>query len=88
MTFFEKLKAVFTGTVHDTSKPGTLNSTDYAKITRDFIIVSASAGCAYLANNLHLLDLGQYTPVLVPVIAMGLQTLIKWLKSNSPEQVG
>ena len=87
MSFLSSLKAVFTSSVPDTSESGTLNKTDFAKLTRDFTIVSLSAGLVWVSQNLHLIDLGGYTAALTPIIAVGLQALIKLLKSNSPEQV-
>ena len=86
MSFLDKLRAVFTTSVPDTSEPGKLNSTDYAKLARDFIIVSAASGLAYLSVHINTLDFGQYTSVLVPILTLLIQGAIKWCKTNSPTE--
>ena len=86
MSFLDKLRTVFTTSVPDTSEPGKLNSTDYAKLVRDFLIISAAAGLTHLSMNLHLIDLGQYTNVLIPILTFAISGSLKWLKTNSPTQ--
>jgi hypothetical protein len=41
----------------------------------------------YVAQNLAQLDLGHMGTLVVPVVAVGLDTVIKWLKNNEKDEV-
>jgi hypothetical protein len=38
-----------------------------------------------VAQNLHVIDLGSLGPLVVPIVAVGLDTAIKWMKNNAAE---
>lgn len=52
-------------------------------VAKNALLVAGAAGLAVVAQNLHVLDLGSYGPLVVPIIAVGLDTAIKWMKNNS-----
>ena len=64
------------------SKKFTLNWIDISKIGKNSILVAIAAALTYVAGNLDQINLGSVGALLVPVIAVGLDTAIKWLKEN------
>lgn len=64
------------------SKRFSLDKADFWGLIRNAGLVGAAAGLAYIANNLGELDLGALTAVIVPVVAVVLDSTIKWLKNN------
>jgi|TARA_B110000902_G_C13919167_1_gene441368 hypothetical protein len=64
------------------SKKFTLNLADFAKIGRNAIFVGSAAALTYIAQNVGEIDMGTMGALFVPIIAAGLDTAIKWLKSN------
>lgn len=52
-------------------------------VGKNALLVAGAAGLAVIAQNLHVLDIGMYGPLVVPIIAVGLDTAIKWMKNNS-----
>lgn len=85
MNFLETLKKVFKTSVPDSSKPGTLDTTDWAKLARHTVIVSASAGVTYLIDNVGGMHFGEYAVIAVPAISFLLNAALKYLKSNEPK---
>ena len=59
------------------------NSDDVVGIVKTSVLVGAAAAVTYIADNLAGLDLGVMTGVIVPVVAVGLDSVIKWLKDNT-----
>ena len=68
-----------------TSKKFTLDFNDVPELFKNAALVGAAAVVTYLAANLGELDLGAWTGIVVPVIAVALDTLGKWLKDNAEE---
>ena len=64
------------------SKKFTLNILDITRIGKNAALVAIAAALTYIAGNLDQIDLGSVGALLVPVIAVGLDTAIKWLKDN------
>jgi hypothetical protein len=62
-----------------------LDWVDVWGVAKNALLVAGAAGLAVVAQNLHVLDLGSYGPLVVPIIAVGLDTAIKWMKNNSKE---
>jgi len=52
-------------------------------VAKNALLVAGAAGLTVVAQNLHVLDMGMYGPLVVPIIAVGLDTAIKWMKNNS-----
>tara|TARA_R100000008_G_C3504717_1_gene125520 strand:- start:120 stop:335 length:216 start_codon:yes stop_codon:yes gene_type:complete len=67
------------------SKKFTLNWADFSKVFKTAVLVGGAAALTVVAENLEVVDIGVYTPLFVPIIAVGLDTAIKWLKDNSKD---
>tara|TARA_Y100001938_G_C8065392_1_gene419847 strand:- start:817 stop:1032 length:216 start_codon:yes stop_codon:yes gene_type:complete len=67
------------------SKKFTLNWADLAKIGKNALLVGSAAALTYVAGNLDQIDLGSLGALFVPIVAVGLDTAIKWLKDNKDE---
>jgi hypothetical protein len=67
------------------SKRFTLNLSDISGVVKTASLVGGAAALTVIAENLHVLDIGHYAPLIVPIIALGLDTAIKWLKDASPK---
>lgn len=65
------------------SKAFALNTHDLLKIGKNALLVGGAAALTVLAQNLHVIDLGVYGPVVVPVATLGIETLIRWMKDNT-----
>tara|TARA_Y100000385_G_C13084038_1_gene635460 strand:- start:1277 stop:1492 length:216 start_codon:yes stop_codon:yes gene_type:complete len=65
------------------SKKFTLDFSDLSKVFKTAVLVGGAAALTVVAENLEVVDIGMYTPLFVPIIAVGLDTAIKWLKNNS-----
>ena len=68
------------------SKKFTLNWGDLAKIGKNALLVGSAAALTYVAGNLDQIDLGSLGALFVPIVAVGLDTAIKWLKDNKDEE--
>ena len=64
------------------AKKFTLNMIDVTRISKNAALVAIAAALTYVAGNLDQIDLGSVGTLLVPIIAVGLDTAIKWLKDN------
>jgi hypothetical protein len=67
------------------SKKFTLNWADLAKIGKNALLVGSASALTYVAGNLDQIDLGSLGALFVPIVAVGLDTAIKWLKDNKDE---
>ncbi len=65
------------------SKKFTLNWGDLTSVIKTAVLVGGAAALTVVAENLEVVDIGVYTPLFVPIIAVGLDTAIKWLKDSS-----
>ncbi len=65
------------------SKKFKLDWTDITTVVKTACLVGGAAALTVVAENLQVVDIGVYTPLFVPIIAVGLDTAIKWLKDNS-----
>ena len=68
------------------SKKFTLNWADITKIGKNAALVGGAAALTYIAGNLDQIDLGTLGTLFVPIVAVGLDTPIKWLKDNKDEE--
>lgn len=67
------------------SKRFTLNWNDISSVVKTALMVGGAAALTVVAENLHVVDIGMYTPLVVPIIAVGLDTAIKWMKDAPSE---
>lgn len=65
----------------------TLNAGDLIKVLKNGLLVAVAAFLTYIANNLQAIDLGQYTALLIPIVALVLDTIVKWAKDSTDEVV-
>ena len=68
------------------SKKFTLNWADVTKIGKNAALVGGAAALTYIAGNLDQIDLGSLGALFVLIVAVGLDTAIKWLKDNKDEE--
>ena len=68
------------------SKKFTLNWADISKIGKNAALVGGAAALTYIAVTLDQIDLGNLGTLFVPIVAVGLDTAIKWLKDNKDEE--
>jgi hypothetical protein len=67
------------------SKRFVLNWVDISGVVKNALLVGGAAALTVVAENLDIVNIGLYTPLVVPIIAVGLDTAIKWLKDASPK---
>lgn len=60
----------------------TLNIDDVKGLVRNALLVGGAAALAYMGENLSDVDLGTTGVLLVPVITVGIDTVVSWLKDN------
>ena len=65
------------------SKRFTLNGTDVVKLLKNAGLVGGAAALTYIANNIGQLDLGVTMGLVVPIVAVALDSAIKWLKDGT-----
>ena len=80
LDFFKKLVLVNKA---DTSVANTLNTTDVQKIVRDALLVGAAATITFCLNSLGAIDLGVYTPMIIPAISVIFNAALKYVKDSS-----
>lgn len=67
------------------SKAFSLNKNDILVLAKNAGLVALAAGLTFVGENLAHADLGTYGPLVVPVVAVMLDTAIKWAKNNVTE---
>lgn len=65
------------------SKAFALNAADLVALGKNAALVGIAAGLTYVAQNITTVDLGTAGPLMVPIMVVGLDTVIKWLKDNT-----
>lgn len=65
-----------------TSTAFSVNMVDVKKIAINALMTGATAVVLYLSGNLTSVDLGIYTPVVLPLISGTLDFVYRYLKSN------
>lgn len=59
-----------------------LDLTDVWALAKTSLFVGAAAALTFFGQNLSGLDLGNAGVLFVPIVAVGIDTLVKWLKNN------
>ncbi len=67
------------------SKKFTIDMTDVTGLGKNAALVGAAAAVAYIMQNLGSLNLGDMGALIVPVIAVILDAVVKWLKDNTSD---
>ena len=72
--------------MNEGSKRFRLNWGDVWGVAKNALLVGGAAALVVVSENLDVIDIGVYTPLFVPIIAVGLDTAIKWLKDAAPAE--
>jgi hypothetical protein len=67
----------------DTSRAFTMDINDAVSIGKNALLVGVAAILTYVGENLANVDLGAMGPLLVPVVAVVINTIVKWAKDNT-----
>ena len=65
------------------SKQFSLNMADVMGLFKRAVLVGSAAALTFVAGNLGGLDFGTMGVLVVPIVAVALDSAIKWLKDNS-----
>lgn len=65
------------------SGPFTLNSIDLISVGKNALLVGLAAILTYVGENLAKIDLGNMSALIVPVVAVVINTMVKWAKDNT-----
>lgn len=65
------------------SQAYSVDSKDLVTIGKNALLVGVSAILTYLGDNLANLDLGNASALLVPVVAVLINSAIKWIKDTT-----
>ena len=65
-----------------TSKSYQLDKNDVIALVKNAVLVGLAAVLTYVGENLVKLDLGPSIALFVPVVAMVLDSAVKWAKNN------
>ena len=57
------------------------------RVIKNGLLVAVAAFITYIMNNLHVIDLGVYTALVIPIVTLVLDTVVKWAKDNSKQEV-
>lgn len=63
-----------------------LNTTDLLNLGKNAALVGLAAILTYVGENISNVDLGATGIMIVPVVSVGIDTLVKWLKNNKKEE--
>jgi hypothetical protein len=63
-----------------TSKGLSFDKNDMIVIVKNAVLVGAAAAVTFLAENLAKVDFGQSTALIIPIVAVVLNTVSRWLK--------
>ena len=69
------------------TKRFSLNMADLSVLGRNALLVGSAAALTYVAGNLGDLDFGNLGALIVPIVAVALDSAIKWLKDNTNKPV-
>lgn len=65
------------------SGPFALNTTDLVSVAKNAVLVGLAAVLTYVGENLAKIDLGNMSALVVPVVAVVINTIVKWAKDNT-----
>lgn len=68
------------------SKAFSLNAADLLSLGKNALLVGLAATLTYVGENISNVDLGTTGIMIVPVVSVGIDTLVKWLKNNKKEK--
>ena len=59
-----------------------LNTDDVKNLVKNALLVGSAAALAYMGENISDVDMGTTGVLLVPVITVGIDTVLSWLRDN------
>ena len=65
------------------SKKFNLDLSDVVRLGKNALLVGGAASITYVIQNLGELDLGDMGVLVVPIVALSLDTVVKWMKDNT-----
>jgi hypothetical protein len=68
-----------------TSRSYQLDKNDVIALVKNAVLVGLAAVLTYIGQNVTKLDLGPSVALFVPVVAMMLDSAVKWVKNNVKE---
>ena len=68
------------------SKAFALNTTDLISVGKNAMLVGLAAVLTYVGEHLSKVDLGSMTALIVPLVAVVINTVTKWVKDNTKDQ--
>lgn len=68
------------------SKSFTLDTGDLVNLAKNAALVGIAALLTYVGENISSVDLGTAGVMLVPVVSVGIDTLVKWIKNNTKKE--
>ena len=64
------------------SEKFTLDLDDVKHLVKNAVLVGTAAALAYMGENISDVDMGTTGVLLVPVITVGIDTMVSWLRDN------
>lgn len=68
------------------SKSFALNTTDLISVGKNALLVGLAAVLTYVGEHISNLDLGNMSALIVPVVAVVINTVVKWAKDNTKDK--
>ena len=68
------------------SQSFTLNTSDLVNLAKNAALVGLAAVLTYVGENIADVDLGATGVMIVPVVSVGIDTLVKWIKNNTKKE--
>lgn len=68
------------------SKAFALNAYDLVSVGKNALLVGLAAVLTYVGENLAKIDLGSMSALIVPVVAVVINTVVKWAKDNAKDE--
>jgi hypothetical protein len=68
------------------SKSFTLNTSDVVNLAKNAVLVGLAAVLTYVGENITNVDLGTTGVMIVPLVSVGIDTLVKWIKNNTKKE--
>lgn len=68
------------------SKAFAINAYDLVSVGKNALLVGLAAVLTYLGENLTKIDLGNMSALIVPVVAVVINTVVKWAKDNTKDK--
>jgi hypothetical protein len=68
------------------SKSFALNAYDLVSVGKNALLVGLAAVLTYVGENLAKIDLGNMSALIVPVVAVVINTVVKWARDNTKDK--